>query len=129
MPVGTAAAMKAMTPAQLWESGAQIVLANAYHLANQPGTKLIEKMGGLHQFMGWPNPLLTDCSVPEVTGCSAPEVSTGLDGTKIDPLTSAVPSEYSVLALVETTCPWESTVMDPLTLSTTRPASAGSVRK
>jgi len=60
MPVGTAAAMKALTPAQLKETGAQIVLSNAYHLENQPGAELVEKMGGLHQFMQWDGPMLTD---------------------------------------------------------------------
>ncbi len=60
MPVGTAAAMKAITPAQLSEAGGQILLANAYHLANRPGPDLIEKLGGLHGFMGWEGPILTD---------------------------------------------------------------------
>jgi len=60
MPVGTAAAMKALTPAQLKDTGAQIVLSNAYHLENQPGSELIEKMGGLHKFMQWDGPMLTD---------------------------------------------------------------------
>ena len=60
MPVGTAAAMKAMTPAQLKEVGAGIVLSNAYHLENQPGSELIEKLGGLHRFMAWEGPMLTD---------------------------------------------------------------------
>ncbi|MDT8446785.1 MAG: tRNA guanosine(34) transglycosylase Tgt [bacterium] len=60
MPVGTAAAMKALTPAQLKDCGAQIVLSNAYHLENQPGSELIEKLGGLHEFMKWDGPMLTD---------------------------------------------------------------------
>ncbi len=60
MPVGTAAAMKAMTTTQLKEAGARIILSNAYHLANQPGADLVEKMGGLHQFMKWDGPILTD---------------------------------------------------------------------
>ena len=60
MPVGTAAAMKAMTMVQLKEAGAQIMLSNTYHLQNQPGADLIEKLGGLHAFMGWDGPVLTD---------------------------------------------------------------------
>ncbi|MDH5560109.1 MAG: tRNA guanosine(34) transglycosylase Tgt [Deltaproteobacteria bacterium] len=60
MPVGTAAAMKAMTVSQLKETGAQIILSNAYHLHNSPGEELIEKLGGLHRFMGWDGPMLTD---------------------------------------------------------------------
>ncbi|MFH2132601.1 MAG: tRNA guanosine(34) transglycosylase Tgt [bacterium] len=60
MPVGTAAAMKAMTMEQLKATGAQIMLSNTYHLQNQPGADLVEKMGGLHRFMGWDGPVLTD---------------------------------------------------------------------
>lgn len=60
MPVGTAAAMKAMTMVQLKEAGAQIMLSNTYHLQNQPGADLVEKLGGLHRFMGWDGPVLTD---------------------------------------------------------------------
>ena len=60
MPVGTAAAMKAMTMEQLKETGAQIMLSNTYHLQNQPGADLVEKLGGLHRFMGWDGPVLTD---------------------------------------------------------------------
>jgi queuine tRNA-ribosyltransferase len=60
MPVGTAAAMKAMTIEQLKTTHAQIILSNAYHLNHQPGSELVEKFGGLHQFMGWDGPMLTD---------------------------------------------------------------------
>ncbi len=60
MPVGTAAAMKAMTMDQLKAAKAQIVLSNAYHLNMQPGPDLVEKLGGLHGFMGWSGPILTD---------------------------------------------------------------------
>lgn len=60
MPVGTAAAMKAMTMVQLKETGAQIVLSNAYHLNNQPGSEMVAKFGGLHEFMAWDGPILTD---------------------------------------------------------------------
>ena len=60
MPVGTAATVKGLTPAQLEGTGAQMVLANTYHLHLQPGEKIIETGGGLHQFMGWPGPILTD---------------------------------------------------------------------
>ncbi len=60
MPVGTHGALKAMTPAQVAETGAQVVLANTYHLALRPGEKLVEKLGGLHAFMQWSGPILTD---------------------------------------------------------------------
>lgn len=60
MPVGTAAAMKAMTMEQLKQTGAQIMLSNAYHLNIQPGSEMVAKFGGLHKFMGWDGPILTD---------------------------------------------------------------------
>ncbi len=60
MPVATHAAMKAMTPEQVEATGAQIILSNTYHLHLRPGEGLVEKAGGLHQFMGWNGPILTD---------------------------------------------------------------------
>ena len=60
LPVGTYGTVKAMTPAELEALGAQIVLANAFHLWLRPGLAVIERHGGLHRFMGWPHPILTD---------------------------------------------------------------------
>ena len=60
MPVGTHAAMKAMTPQQVEECGASIILSNTYHLHLRPGEGLVEKAGGLHRFMAWDGPILTD---------------------------------------------------------------------
>ena len=59
-PVGTQATVKAMTPAQLEDLGASLVLANTYHLYLRPGDGLVKEFGGLHEFMQWPGPLLTD---------------------------------------------------------------------
>ena len=59
-PVGTQATVKAVTPAQLEEVGASLVLSNTYHLYLRPGADLVAEMGGLHQFMRWPHPILTD---------------------------------------------------------------------
>jgi queuine tRNA-ribosyltransferase len=59
-PVGTQATVKATTPAQLEELGATLVLANTYHLYLRPGDGLVARLGGLHHFMQWPHPLLTD---------------------------------------------------------------------
>lgn len=60
MPVGTAATVKAMTPAMLEETGASIVLANTFHLMLRPGADVIRRCGGLHRFMNWRRPILTD---------------------------------------------------------------------
>jgi queuine tRNA-ribosyltransferase len=59
-PVGTQATVKAVTPAQLRDLGVSMVLANTYHLFLRPGDKLIAEFGGLHPFMSWPGPILTD---------------------------------------------------------------------
>lgn len=59
-PVGTQATVKATTPAQLRELDASLILSNTYHLYLRPGHELIAQMGGLHQFMGWSGPILTD---------------------------------------------------------------------
>ena len=60
MPVGTQATVKAMTPDELKSLGAQIILSNTYHLAMRPGEDLIREAGGLHKFMAWDRPILTD---------------------------------------------------------------------
>lgn len=60
MPVGTAATVKAMLPGSVAKTGARIILANTYHLMLRPGAERIEKLGGLHEFMNWPGPILTD---------------------------------------------------------------------
>src|SRR4249920_126737 len=60
MPVGTAATVKAMTPEGVAATGARIVLGNTYHLMLRPGAERIAALGGLHRFMNWPHPILTD---------------------------------------------------------------------
>ena len=60
MPVGTQATVKAMTPPELEEIGAQIILGNTYHLYMRPGADIVEEAGGLHKFMQWHHPILTD---------------------------------------------------------------------
>lgn len=60
MPVGTYAAVKTLTPDELAAGGAKIILSNTYHLYLRPGSDLIDRLGGLHDFMGWPGPIITD---------------------------------------------------------------------
>jgi len=60
MPVGTYGTVKAMSPAELESLGAQIVLGNTFHLWLRPGLEVIDAHGGLHRFMAWPRPILTD---------------------------------------------------------------------
>src|ERR687895_1769301 len=60
MPVGTAATVKAMYPDQVKTLGADVVLGNTYHLMLRPGAERVARLGGLHAFMNWPHPILTD---------------------------------------------------------------------
>jgi len=90
MPVGTQATVKAMTPAQVEETGAEIVLANTYHLYMRPGHDLVEEAGGLHKFMNWNRPILTDSGGFQVFSLGAlrkitergAEFASHLDGSK-----------------------------------------------
>ena len=90
MPVGTQATVKSMTVEELEENGAQIILSNTYHLYLRPGSKLVRKAGGLHNFMKWNKPILTDCGGFQVFSLSdlrtitedGVEFSSHLDGSK-----------------------------------------------
>ncbi|WP_375287340.1 tRNA guanosine(34) transglycosylase Tgt [Sphingomonas sp.] len=90
MPVGTAATVKAMKPADVRTAGADIILGNTYHLMLRPGAERVERLGGLHHFMGWERPILTDSggyqvmSLSELTKRSEEGVSfkSHLDGTR-----------------------------------------------
>jgi len=90
MPVGTAATVKAMKPAEVRETGAEIILGNTYHLMLRPGAERVAKLGGLHKFMGWKRPILTDSggyqvmSLSELTKVSEEGVAfaSHLDGSR-----------------------------------------------
>jgi queuine tRNA-ribosyltransferase len=71
MPVGTAATVKAMRPAEVRAAGADIILGNTYHLMLRPGAERIDRLGGLHKFMGWDRPILTDSGGYQVMSLSA----------------------------------------------------------
>ncbi|MDT7950598.1 MAG: tRNA guanosine(34) transglycosylase Tgt [Acetobacteraceae bacterium] len=71
MPVGTAGTVKAMTADQVRATGASVVLGNTYHLMLRPGADRIERFGGLHRFMDWPGPILTDSGGFQVMSLSA----------------------------------------------------------
>jgi queuine tRNA-ribosyltransferase len=90
MPVGTAATVKAMRPEEVRASGADIILGNTYHLMLRPGAERVAKLGGLHRFMGWERPILTDSggyqvmSLSDLTKVSEQGVAFGshLDGSR-----------------------------------------------
>jgi len=71
MPVGTAATVKAMRPAEVRATGADIILGNTYHLMLRPGAERMARLGGLHAFMGWDRPILTDSGGYQVMSLSA----------------------------------------------------------
>jgi len=70
MPVGTAATVKAMRPAEVRAAGSDIILGNTYHLMLRPGAERVAKLGGLHRFMGWEGPILTDSGGYQVMSLS-----------------------------------------------------------
>ena len=91
MPVGTRAAVKGIMPQQLQVAGSQIILANTFHLMLKPGVEIIEKCGGLHNFMAWDRPILTDSGGYQVfslstissTDDTGTEFASPYDGAKI----------------------------------------------
>src|SRR6188768_2633138 len=90
MPVGTAATVKAMKPEAVRATGADIILGNTYHLMLRPGAERVAKLGGLHRFMNWPRPILTDSGGYQVMSLSdlrkltedGVEFRSHLDGSK-----------------------------------------------
>src|SRR6058998_3789822 len=70
MPVGTAATVKAMKPSDVRAAGADIILGNTYHLMLRPGAERVARLGGLHAFMGWERPILTDSGGYQVMSLS-----------------------------------------------------------
>ena len=70
MPVGTAATVKAMRPEEVRASGANIILGNTYHLMLRPGAERVARLGGLHKFMAWDGPILTDSGGYQVMSLS-----------------------------------------------------------
>ena len=70
MPVGTAATVKAMKPETVRGIGADIILGNTYHLMLRPGAERVARLGGLHKFMNWPRPILTDSGGYQVMSLS-----------------------------------------------------------
>jgi queuine tRNA-ribosyltransferase len=91
MPVGSAGAVKGITPQQLKETGADIILANTYHLMLRPGVEAVEKVGGLHKLMAWNNPILTDSGGYQIFSLSplakinddGVEFASHIDGAKV----------------------------------------------
>ena len=84
MPVGTAGSVKALSPEDLKGCGAQIILGNTYHLYLRPGDRIIRRLGGLHRFMRWDGPLLTDSGGYQVSSLGLFKENAGRRFTRID---------------------------------------------
>ncbi|MBN1765214.1 MAG: tRNA guanosine(34) transglycosylase Tgt [Sedimentisphaerales bacterium] len=91
MPVGTRAAVKGIIPQQLYQTHTQMILSNTYHLLLRPGAAVVEQLGGLHRFMGWDRPILTDSGGYQVFSLSTlnrigqdeVEFASHIDGAKV----------------------------------------------
>lgn len=84
MPVGTQASVKSLDPLDVEQAGAEILLANTYHLYLRPGEAVVEQLGGLHQFMGWNHPILTDSGGYQVSSLGLFKTKAGTALTTID---------------------------------------------
>lgn len=84
MPVATQGAVKHVSPAEVESLGAEIILANTYHLMIRPGEKLVKKMGGLHKFIGWDKPILTDSGGFQVFSLSGDKTKSGESLVKVN---------------------------------------------
>jgi queuine tRNA-ribosyltransferase len=103
MPVGTRGSVKGVTPEQLSRTGAEIILANTYHLSLRPGSDVVADLGGLHRFMGWDGPILTDSggfqvfSLPDLVKIDEDGVTfrSHIDGAllRLDPATAVAHQE------------------------------------
>ena len=78
MPVGTRSTVKAVEPRELDEIGAQIILNNTYHLYLRPGADIVEKAGGVHKFMNYNKPILTDSEINKPVSIAAREIAEDL---------------------------------------------------
>src|SRR5439155_13180185 len=95
MPVGTKASVKGIDPDRLRELGTSILLANTYHLYFRPGAELIEELGGLHRFMGWNGPSLTDSGGFQVFSLRDTIAAVGEDGVTFRSVYDGLPARFT----------------------------------
>ena len=95
MPVGTKATVKSVDPAELHGLGAEIVLGNAYHLHFRPGEELVAELGGLHAFMGWDGPILTDSGGFQVFSLRDTLLATDDDGVTFRSVYDGTPERFT----------------------------------
>ena len=107
MPVGTQGSVKAVSPAQLKEIGPEVILGNTYHLGLRPGDEIVARLGGLHRFMAWEGPILTDSGGFQVFSLSSLR---RIDEDGVSDQDRLIDS-YAQLGLVE--CPFAELIVEP----------------
>ncbi|MGE4170448.1 MAG: tRNA guanosine(34) transglycosylase Tgt [Candidatus Margulisiibacteriota bacterium] len=128
MPVGTQATVKSLTPDMLAELGADVILSNTYHLSLRPGADLIESMGGLHPFMNWHKPILTDSGGFQVFSLKnirkikedGVEFQSHLDGSK---------QFFSPERVVDLQLQFNSDILMPLDICSPHPATEAQIEE
>src|SRR5437879_11951837 len=95
MPVGTKATVKMIDPQELTDLGAQIVLGNTYHLHFRPGEDVVAELGGLHRFMGWDRPILTDSGGFQVFSLRDTILSTDDEGVTFRSVYDGTPARFT----------------------------------
>ena len=122
MPVGTQATVKSLTPQQLKECQTQILLSNTYHLALRPGIDLIQEFGGLHAFMGWEHPILTDSGGFQVFSLSANR-KIDADGVTFKSHIDGSLHRFTPESVVDLQLGFNSDILMPLDICTAYPAT------
>jgi queuine tRNA-ribosyltransferase len=126
MAVGTQATVKGLTPKQLSEIDTPIILANTYHLSLRPGAELIEKHGGLHEFMSWQKPILTDSGGYQVFSLSKNRNITP-DGVVFKSHIDGSKHRFSPTSVIDLQLKLKSDIMMPLDICTEYPATKKNV--
>ncbi len=122
MPVGTQATVKGLTPTMVADTGAQIILSNTYHLMLRPGADLIREFGGLHSFMNWDRPILTDSGGFQVFSLSAMRKITE-EGVTFNSHIDGSTHLMTPKSVVDLQLAFNSDIMMPLDICTPYPAT------
>jgi queuine tRNA-ribosyltransferase len=122
MPVGTQASVKSLTPEQLESSGAEVILSNTYHLSLRPGSEVIASFGGLHSFMNWNKPILTDSGGFQVFSLSKTRKITPT-GVIFNSHIDGRPITFTPRSVIDLQRQFNSDIMMPLDICTPYPAT------
>ncbi len=128
MPVGTQGAMKGLTPDMMIEIGAQIILSNTYHLYLRPGADLIRKAGGLHTFMNWQKPILTDSGGYQVFSLKGMRKIDD-DGVTFRSHIDGTPQRFTPNSVVDAQVAFGSDIMMPLDVCSPYPSTTDQLKK